>query len=1007
MIWPSSGHQVKTHPLLSTSNDQGVRSGSAYVHVRDPATGAWSEQQKLLASDGAAGDFFGGAVSLSGNTAIVGATGNVSSYVFVRDTATGIWTEQQKLVATGVIAAGFGTAVFVEGDMAIVGASGEDTPIIDSGAAYIFVRDGTDTWNLEQKLLASDAGRGDALGVSVSLNGDTAIVGAFLDAQGWGSAYIFVRDFNTGTWTEQQKLLASDTGVGHFGRSVALNGDTAIVGADRAGAAYVYARDTNTGTWTENQKMRASVVAGGYGLSMSISGNALVIGAHETAGKGAAFIYTSAVPTYTVGGNVTGLAGSGLVLQNNGGDDLDIAADGSFVFATALDDLSLYAVTVLTQPTSPNQTCTVSNGSGAIAAANVTDVVVTCVDDGTFTFSNVSYTAGSVTFTIDGDMSGYAAGNVLNGFSLVYAGDIMMPAMTAGNFWSRSVFDNKTISESGATDDFVAGDYTWSKYVNPLQDASVNNATVTVTLSHPHLNESAVSPSISFVWGIGPGGTVLATVTPTVGGPPPATFSVGGTVSGLTGTGLALQNNGGDTFAVAAAVTAFTFVTELPDLATYAVTVSTQPTDQTCSVTGGDNNLGGGAIAGANVTSVIVTCVTNKADQTITGFTATPSSGAVGGSSTLSATASSGLAVTFGSTTPAICTVAGSTVSYLLVGTCTVTADQAGDVTYNPALQVTLDIGVGLTDQVITNFVATPSTGVVNGSSTLSATGGASSNLVVFGSNTLAVCTVAGSTVTYVTAGTCTVTADQAGNDSYNAAPTVTLDITVAKADQTITGLAANPATGVVEASSVLSATASSGLTVSFGSSTPTVCTVAGTTVSYLAAGTCTVTADQAGDATYNAATQVTLDISVAKADQTISGLNADPASGLIGGTSTLSVSSAALVARIAQSGQTPPTTKASGIPVTFGSNTLTICTVAGTTVSYLAIGTCTVTADQAGDADYNPAPQLTLDINVIEVAPLPAPAMPIPTLSLWGLVAMFLMMLGIGGMIVRRRTRG
>ena len=89
----------------------------------------------------------------------------------------------------------------------------------------------------------------------------------------------------------------------------------------------------------------------------------------------------------------------------------------------------------------------------------------------------------------------------------------------------------------------------------------------------------------------------------------PVFFTVGGTVSGLTGTGLALQNNGADTLAVAAAATAFTFAAKLTDLSTYVVTVSTQPTGQTCSVTGGDDSIGGGAIAGADVTSVVVTCV--------------------------------------------------------------------------------------------------------------------------------------------------------------------------------------------------------------------------------------------------------------------------------------------------------------------------------------------------------------------------------------------------------------
>ena len=261
-------------------------------------------------------------------------------------------------------------------------------------------------------------------------------------------------------------------------------------------------------------------------------------------------------------------------------------------------------------------------------------------------------------------------------------------------------------------------------------------------------------------------------------------------------------------------------------------------------------------------TQVTTNITVAKADQTISGFAADPADGTGGGNSTLSATASSGLAVTFGSSTPAVCTVAGSTVTLIASGTCTVTANQAGDDDYNAAPQVTLNIAVAKADQTITGLAADPAAGVVDGSSALSAT--ASSGLAVtFGSSTEAVCTVAGSTVTYLTAGTCTVTANQAGDDDYNAATQVTLNIAVAKADQTITGFAADPATGVVDGSSALSATASSGLAVTFGSSTEAVCTVAGSTVTYLMAGTCTVTANQAGDDDYNAAPQVTTDIAV------------------------------------------------------------------------------------------------------------------------------------------------
>ncbi|MGH8500348.1 MAG: DUF1566 domain-containing protein, partial [Methylococcales bacterium] len=95
--------------------------------------------------------------------------------------------------------------------------------------------------------------------------------------------------------------------------------------------------------------------------------------------------------TFTVGGTVSGLAGSGLVLQNNAGDDLPIGADGTFTFATALTDGSAYDVTVQNQPNNPSQSCTVGNGSGTLSGANITNVMVSCTTN---------------TFTIGGMVSG-------------------------------------------------------------------------------------------------------------------------------------------------------------------------------------------------------------------------------------------------------------------------------------------------------------------------------------------------------------------------------------------------------------------------------------------------------------------------------------------------------------------------------------------------------------------------------------------------------------------------
>jgi len=136
---------------------------------------------------------------------------------------------------------------------------------------------------------------------------------------------------------------------------------------------------------------------------------------------------------------------------------------------------------------------------------------------------------------------------------------------------------------------------------------------------------------------------------------------------------------------------------------------------------------------------------------------------------------------------------------------------------------------------------------------------------------------------------------------------------------------------------------------VSFSSGSPTICTVLGSTVHYVAVGSCVVLADQAGDANYYAAPQVSGTVVVVKSTQTIS--FTPPTSGVVGGSATLSA------------------TASSGLPVSFSSGSLSICTVAGNTVSFIAAGPCTVNADQAGDASFNPAPQVS---GTITVAALP-----------------------------------
>jgi len=293
--------------------------GSAYVYVL--SNGAWTLQQKLTANDGEADDAFGSYVAISGDTAVVGAFGdrvgtNVnqgSAYVFVRTGTT--WALQQKLtVADGATNDYFGRAVAIAGDTVVVGASSADTLTnIDQGAAYVFLRTGT-TWAQQAKLLATDGATTDYFGDSVAISGDTVVVGATEDATGaniqQGSAYVFTR---TGSaWTQQAKLAAADgTAFDYFGFSVAVDGNTAVIGTlqdvganFQQGSAYVFVRSGST--WTQQQKLLAADGAANdsFGNSVFILGDAVMLGAAgDTNGanvrQGSAYVFTRSGTAWT------------------------------------------------------------------------------------------------------------------------------------------------------------------------------------------------------------------------------------------------------------------------------------------------------------------------------------------------------------------------------------------------------------------------------------------------------------------------------------------------------------------------------------------------------------------------------------------------------------------------------------------------------------------------------------------------------------------------------------
>ncbi|MBZ0327552.1 MAG: FG-GAP repeat protein, partial [Altibacter sp.] len=309
--------------------------GAAYIFERLTSSAPWLFKQKLVASDRAKGDAFG-LVAISGNYAIVGASGEDhkvsvgafekdvgAAYIFEREGISPYeWKEVKKIVAPdGAAGDYFGGSVSISGDYIIVGAAwdGPREPNygFGTGAAYIFERDGNGVWFFTQKLQAFDKAEGDLFG-SVSISGNYAIVGAFLEDEDTtggsgslsnaGSAYIFDRNSShppgyMGAWSiKPRKIVAPDReSEDRFGYSVAISGSFAIVGAanedmtvndDWAGAAYIFERDA-LGNWNKGQKITSSTRANGeeFGIGVAINGNYAIVGAYRSGNLNSGMAY--------------------------------------------------------------------------------------------------------------------------------------------------------------------------------------------------------------------------------------------------------------------------------------------------------------------------------------------------------------------------------------------------------------------------------------------------------------------------------------------------------------------------------------------------------------------------------------------------------------------------------------------------------------------------------------------------------------------------------------------
>ncbi len=332
----SSGTNTGTIRWNSTTQDFEGYNGTGWVSL-SKSNGGWGdntakETEGIISSDGAGGDSFGNSVSIDGDYAIVGADtksvgGNSwqgKAYIFHRSGTT--WTQQAGLTASdGAAFDIFGSSVSINGDYAIVGAYWKDVVGNDQGKAYIFHRSGT-TWTQQAGLTASDGAAGDYFGISVSIDGDYAIVGADEKYVGvnshQGKAYIFHRSGTT--WTQQAGLTASDgAAYDYFGVSVSIDDDYAIVGADYKsvggnsyqGKAYIFHRSGTT--WTQQAELISSDGAAGdyFGYSVSIDGDYAIVGAYyKSVGgnshQGKAYIFHRNGTTWTQQAGLTSSDGA-------------------------------------------------------------------------------------------------------------------------------------------------------------------------------------------------------------------------------------------------------------------------------------------------------------------------------------------------------------------------------------------------------------------------------------------------------------------------------------------------------------------------------------------------------------------------------------------------------------------------------------------------------------------------------------------------------------------------
>lgn len=364
------GVAIQGTTCVATDYGEGAVDGQGAVFVYEQVGGVWMPDIKLEMPVEANGNLLGFDVDMSGDSIVAGAPGadgaandHGAAVVFVN---AGGWTFQAQLMAPdGGLNDDLGTSVGIHGDTVVAGAPNDDDVANNAGAAYVFVRSGT-TWSFEDKLIAPDGAVNDTAGRSVDVDGDTAVVGAQarngVVGPDSGGVYVFER---SGTQWGAPQLLEAPTpsSGGRFGETLDLDGDSLVIGEpgwmSNAGRAHVFVRQGATWTWqaTLEPVLDASTFAGD---AVAIHGDRVLVGAHGDFLGGSVFLYERAGMTWSL---TDTLKEPTPVLGNDFGYavaiDGDRLAAGAAAGDTAGNNLgAAYAFALTGQPCLDDTTCT-------------------------------------------------------------------------------------------------------------------------------------------------------------------------------------------------------------------------------------------------------------------------------------------------------------------------------------------------------------------------------------------------------------------------------------------------------------------------------------------------------------------------------------------------------------------------------------------------------------------------------------------------------------------------